>query len=203
MISTLFLTVGLAAAQNTGGVKGKIRTADGDGISGALVTARQDGDDIKSTKADNKGNFVLEGLKPGKYNFVFSRTGFSSGLKADFEVEAGKIKDLGDNLYLRVDRGTQVIINGSVFNQDGFAIYGAKIKIERVSGDGKTKKIGSGYTSRSGEFTFRFPESTTKFRITASAKGVEESKEVEVEGAAIYRLAITLNLKKEENENNR
>ncbi len=139
----------------------------------------------------------MEGVKSGKYNVVFSKSGFSSGLMYNIEITDQKVRDLGDRLILTVDQGTQVILNGSVYNQAGFAIYGAKIKVERVLSDGSTKKVETGYTSRSGEFTFRFPDENAKFRITASAKGVEASKEVEVEGAAIYRLALNLEMKKD------
>ena len=196
LIALIAFSAGFSSAQESGGAKGKIRASNGDGIAEALVTARQDGDDIKSVKTDAKGDFVLNGLRPGKYNFVFSHSGYSSGLLAGVEIESGKIRELGGRLILPVDRGTQVIINGSVYNQAGFAIYGAKVRIERILSDGSVKKVDKGYTSRNGEFTFRFPDSTAKFRITASAKGASESKDVEVEGAAIYRLAITLNLEK-------
>lgn len=191
----LFLAIpfGTALAQ-TGGLKGKIRTAGGDSISGATITVRQGGDDLKSIKSDSKGKFLLEGLKPGKYNVVFSKNGFSSGLMYDVEVVAKSVRDLGDRLILIVDQGTQVIINGSAYNQEGFALYGAKVTIHRVLSDGSTKKAGSGYTSRSGEFTFRFAEGLATFRVTVSAKGNETSKDIEVEEAAIYRLALTLDL---------
>lgn len=197
LISFFALFASFAFAQ-TGGIKGKVRSTNGNGISGATVTVRQNGDDIKEVKSDNKGNFLLEGLKPGKYNLVFSRSGYSSGLMSNVEIVEKKIRDLGDRLILNPDQGEFVILNGSVYNQGGFAIYGAKIKIERILSDGSTKKLETGYTSRSGEFTFRFPDETAKFRVTASAKGVESSKEIEVEGAAIYRVALTLELKKED-----
>ena len=67
-------------AQNSGGAKGKVRTSRGDGISGATVTARQEGDDVKSAKTDAKGNFQLNGLKPGLYNFVFEKNGYATGV---------------------------------------------------------------------------------------------------------------------------
>ena len=194
MLTTL--TAGWASAQ-TGGFKGKVRASNGDAISGATITARLDGDDLKSVKTDRKGKFVLDGLKPGIYNLVFSKAGFSSGLLFKVEVKQNDVRDLGDRLILTVDQGTLVIINGSVYNELGVSIYGAKVKIERVLSDGSTKKVDSSYTSRSGEFTFRFPDSSDKFRITVSAKGAEETKEVLTEGAAIYRVAFTLNVKED------
>jgi hypothetical protein len=56
--------------------------------------------------------------------------------------------------------------------------------------------LGSSLSSYSGEFTFKFSEGAAKYRVTASAKGASASKEIEVDSAAIYRLAINLNLNK-------
>ena len=184
-----------AAAQETG-LKGKVRDTKGNGIGIANVIARQDGKDVKSTTTDGKGNFELVGLKSGVYNLVIDKTGFSAGLLYNVEVKDNKVRDLGDRLVLTVDQGTQVIIKGSVFDPNGRSVGGAKIEIEKVLSDGSTKKVGSGNASYSGEFTFRFPEGANKYRVTASASGAKESKEIEVDSAAIYRLAITLNLDK-------
>ncbi|MDQ3323565.1 MAG: carboxypeptidase-like regulatory domain-containing protein [Acidobacteriota bacterium] len=192
----VFSTVA-ALAQETGGVKGKIRTTRGKGIDGATITARQKGEDVKSAKADGDGKFVLIGLAPGVYNIVFDRSGYSAGVKYDVEIKKNATRDLGDRLVLTADQGTQTIIKGSVFNQSDRSIGGAKVEIERISGDGSTRRVGSSYTNVSGEFTFRFPEGAAKYRVTASAKDSKASKEVEVTSAAIYRLAITL---KAENE---
>ena len=191
VILTLTFSVVFAAAQETG-LKGKVRSEKGDGIKGASVTARQDGKDIKSASTDGKGNFELIGLKSGIYNLVIDKSGYGAGLLSDVEVKENIVRDLGNRLILNVDQGTQVIIKGSVFGPSGRSIGGAKVEVERISSDGSTKKVGSGYASYSGEFTFRFPEGAAKFRITASAKNVKESKEIEVDSAAIYRLAITL-----------
>ena len=194
-----FLSVA-AFAQEMGGAKGKVRNAKGDGISGATITARLDGKDIKTVKTDAKGNFEMTGLKTGVYNFVIEKSGYGAGVKYNVEIKKKGTVNLGDNLVLMVDQGTLVLINGSVYNQDGRSITGAKIEIERISSDGSTKKVGNGYTNVSGEFTFRQPEGTAKIRVTASLKGVSNSKEIEVDSAGIYRLAITLNLPKEEDK---
>ncbi|MDQ2746087.1 MAG: carboxypeptidase-like regulatory domain-containing protein [Acidobacteriota bacterium] len=186
-----FSTV-LAAAQETGGLKGKVRTIKGDGIAAANVTVRQNGEDLKSVTADGNGNFVLENLKSGIYNLVFNKSGYSSGVLYNVEVKKKKTNDLGDRLILSVDQGTLVVIRGSVFAADGRSVAGAEIKIEKILSDGSTKKAGSSVSNYSGEFAFKFAEGAANYRITASAKGMSASKEVEVESAAIYRLAITL-----------
>jgi len=202
VILLLAVSVSVALAQETGGVKGKVRTTKGEGIAGVSVTARQNSEDVKSATSDNKGNFELEGLKAGLYNIVFSKNGYSSGLMYNVEVKQKKTNNLGDRLVLTIDQGTQVIIKGTVFDQDGRSVAGAKVEIEKILSDGSTKKIGSGFTSYGGaptargEFTFKFSEGAAKFRVTASAGGASASKEVEVSNAAIYRLAITLSLDK-------
>lgn len=197
-----------AAAQETGGLKGKVRTAKGEGIAAAMVTARLKGEDVKSTTADAKGNFILEGLKAGNYNIVFNKNGYSSGVLYNVEVKKKKTSDLGERLVLSVDQGTQVIIKGSVFAADGRSVGGVKVDIEKVLSDGSTKKIGSVLTSYGndpgvrggdgnarGDFTFKFSEGAAKYRVTASMKDSTASKEIEVDSAAIYRLAITLDTK--------
>jgi hypothetical protein len=188
----LFVFASAAVAQETGGARGAVRTNKGGAIAGATVTARLKGEDVKFVKTDSRGAFVLDGLKAGIYNFVFEKNGYSTSVKYNVEIKSGAISDFGEKLVLNIDPGTQVIVKGSVFDKNGFGIYGAKIEIQRINDDGSTKKIGSGYTSESGEFTFRFAEAAAKFRITASAKGVKGAKDIEVDSAAIYRLAITL-----------
>jgi len=187
-----------AMGQETGGVKGKVRNAKGNGIEGATITARLKGQDVKSVKSDGKGNFEMTGLEPGVYNFVFEKSGYGAGVKYNVEVKRKSIISLGDNLALMQDQGTLVLINGSVYNQDGRSITGAKVEIERVNSDGSTKKAFTLYTSVSGEFTVRQPEGTAKFRVTATFKGASGSKEISVDSAGVYRLAITLNLPKDE-----
>ncbi len=186
------LSCGIAAGQTSGGLKGKVRDPKGNGLAGAKITVRRESKDLKSAVADSKGNFELSGIEAGNYNLVIEKSGFSAGVLYNVEIKGNKVRDLGDRLVLTVDQGTLVIIKGSVFDTDGRSIGGAKIEIEKVSSDGSTKKVGADNASYSGEFTFRFPEGASKYRVTASAKGISESKEIEVDGAAIYRLAITL-----------
>ncbi len=205
VLLVLFLAVSasILLAQETGGVKGKVRTTRGDGIEGVSITARHNGEDVKSTTSDIKGNFEMTGLKTGVYNLVFTKSGYGSGLMSNVGIQNKKTNNLGDRLILTIDQGTQVIIKGTVFDQDGRSVAGAKVEVEKILSDGSTKSFGTGSTSYGGEpnargeFTFKFSEGVAKFRITASVKGASASKEIEVSSAAIYRLSITLNLNKE------
>lgn len=185
-----------AFAQATG-VKGKIRSQNGNGIPNATVTARQDGKDIKTVRANAKGDFEMPGLKPGVYNVVFDADGFQLGLLQGVEVKTG-MRDLGGNLVLRPDQGNQVLVNGSVFYKEGVSLGGAKVEIARVNADGSTKKLTSLYTDIRGEFAFRQEQGTQKLRFTIKYKGAEAVKELDVDTAAIYRFAVTLDVSRTE-----
>ena len=196
LLSVVFIISVVSVFAQSGGIKGKVRNPKGNGVANATITARQDGKDLKSAKSDSKGNFVLDGLKDGKYNFVFEAGGYGTGLLTNVEISKGKVRDLKERLILTTDQGTLVLIRGSVFNQDGRSVTAAKVVLERLNADGSTKKLETIYTNVSGEFTFRQPEGAAKFRITASFDEAKESKDLEVDQAAIYRLALTLSIKK-------
>lgn len=186
-------------AQETGGIKGKVRTASGNGIANATVSARQNGADVKTVTADSKGEFVLNGLAPGKYNVLFDAKGYASGVLYNVEVKKRNVRDLGDRLILSIDRGSLVIVQGSVFYKEGTSVTGAKVDCEEILSDGSTKKLGTTTTSSDGEFTFKMRPGVSNLRLRATMKGVTGSKDVVIdEGAAVYRLSILLDLSRTE-----
>lgn len=197
LIIFLLLFSSIFVAAQTGSVIGKVRNTKGKSLEGVIVDARQDGKSMKTTETDSKGKFQISGLEPGRYTLVFDKAGFSTGALTNVEVRAKKKNNLGSRLILKVDQGTLVIVEASVFNQNGFSLQGAKVVIEEVSSDGTTKKVGSGYSSRDGDVVFRFPEKPTTYRVTASVKDISATKDVEVNEAAMYRTAITLDLTKD------
>ncbi|MEP6945291.1 MAG: carboxypeptidase-like regulatory domain-containing protein [Acidobacteriota bacterium] len=183
----------VAAFGQSGGLKGRVRNTSGRGISQATVTVRQNGADVKSSTANDKGDFVLNGLDNGTYNLVFEARGYSSGVLYNVEVRKNKIGDLGERLILAPDQGSLVIIKGSIFFKEGTSVVGAKIDLERVDTDGSVRKVASTMTNLSGEFTFKQPEGAAKMRVTVRYNSAVSSKEIEVSEPAIYRMAITLN----------
>lgn len=174
-----------------GGVKGKVRGPNGSGVPNAEVVVRKDGKDIKTAKADAKGEFQISGLSPGQYNVSFDADGYALGILYDVKVES-KIKDLGSKLILSRDRGTMVLVQGSVFFKEGTSVTGAQIKLEQVNADGSTKSLGTSFSNSSGEFSFRRPVGAAKLRVTAKLKSATMTKDVEVDDAAIYRVALML-----------
>jgi hypothetical protein len=181
-----------AHAQSTGAAKGKIRDLRGEPIAGVSVTARRDSKDIRTVVSGKKGEFTIAGVEAGVYNFVFDAKGYASAVRYNIEVRSNKTADLGDGLILHVDRGTLVIIQGSVFFKDGTSVTGAKVEPEKVNADGTTRSFPAVYTNIYGEFNFRQPEGSAKYRFTVKYKDKTASKEIDVDSAAIYRLAVHL-----------
>ncbi len=78
------------------------------------------------------------------------------------------------------------------------SVTGAKVEVATVNPDGTLKKLSTGWTSISGEFTFSQPEGPAKMRITATFKGSTASRDIDVDSAAIYRLALSLDINRQE-----
>ncbi len=188
----LLIMAAASFAQQTGGVKGTVRTPDGEKLDNVSVTARLDGKDLKSTKTDEKGRFRIDGLKPATYNLVFEKEGYALGIMYNVLIRAKKVNNVKNRAVLTVDQGTLIIIAGSVFDQFGRSVYGAKVEIEAKNKDGGYETVGESYTSQSGEFIFRFRPGITEYKITAKVKDVEASETISVDSPSIYRTAITL-----------
>ena len=68
-----------------------------------------------------------------------------------------------------------------------------RIELARILDGDSTQKLDSRITGETGEFVFRLPPDTAKYRVTLKAAGAETvSKDVEVDSAAVYRIALTL-----------
>jgi protocatechuate 3,4-dioxygenase beta subunit len=111
----------------------------------------------------------------------------------DIEVKAGKTRALGDRLVLTIDDGSIAFLSGSVFNATGRSVANAKVELFRILDDGSTKKIDGRITTETGSFKFRLSPDPGKYRVTVKTEGAEPvSKDVEIDGAAVYRVALSL-----------
>jgi hypothetical protein len=191
----LMQTSGLAqkSASTTGGIKGKVRAESGGGVAGVLVIARQGEREVTRVDSNSKGEFVLTGLAPGVYGLTFRKPGLSVGTLESIEVRAGKPRELPDRLILKIDEGTLAFLRGSVFNTDGRSVPGARVELARLQSDGTAKKLDSRISNETGSFVFRLTPEAAKYRVTVKAEGAGPvSKDVEVDGAAVYRVALSL-----------
>lgn len=70
------------------------------------------------------------------------------------------------------------VIAGTVFREPGFAVAGAEVELIDVRGDGKKPKSRKTVTDGRGEFAFSVPPEEQKYKVKASAKGLQpEEKE--------------------------
>lgn len=198
IISAIFLMsllgIGVAAQKNktTGSIKGKVKTESGS-AEGIRVTARQGEREVASAATNRKGQFEIAGLAAGRYSIMFRKTGLSVAEVKDFEVVAGKSRSLKSDLVLPIDEGSLIFVKGSVFSEEGRSIRGAQVELARIDPDGRVKKIDGRISTDSGSFSFRLPVETARYRVTAKMDGMATvSKDVTVEGAAVYRVALSL-----------
>ncbi len=198
MIVIIF-SLALAVFAQSGGVKGKVKNENEKGLSGVEVVTKMDGKTVKTTSTDSKGEFFVSGLADGSYVLAFDKDGYSAG-SFRVEIKKGKVRDLSDkNFILTVDRGTMVNIQGTVFDQDGFSLPGAKVEIARLTGGNVWEKIKAIYSSQDGEFLFRFPSGQpTNYRVTVTYKDIEpQVKEKNTDFAGIYRLSFIMPVKRQ------
>lgn len=193
MLSGILLAANaFAQDKTTGGVKGKVRVETGT-PAGVSVLVRQGEVEVARGLTARNGEFELRGLKPGRYGITLKKAGLSVGTIDNVEVKAGKPRSLGDRLILTIDEGSIAFIRGSVFNQDGRSMPNVKIELARVEADGTAKKLDGRVTNETGSFVFRLAPDNGKYRITAKPGGGEPvSKEVDVDGAAVYRIALSV-----------
>lgn len=196
-IAIFLWTILIAAAafaqdNSTGGLKGKVRVESGN-ASGVSVTVRQGEREVATVETDSKGAFRITGLAPGKYDLIFRKNGLSTGKLSDVEVRAGKQRELSDKLVLTVDEGSLAFLRGSLFDPVGRSVQGARIELARVERDGTVKKIDGRLTNESGQFVFRLTPDAATYRVTAKIDGADPvTKDVEIDGAAVYRIALSL-----------
>jgi len=182
----------LAQTRGTGGIKGKVKVETGT-AAGVSVVVRRGEQEVTRVATDKGGSFVVSGLQPGMYGLTFRKPGLSVGTVENVEVKSGKTRSLGDRLVLSVDEGSIAFIRGSVFSPSGRSVPGARVELARILEDGSTKKIDGRVTTETGSFVFRLTPEPGKYRVTVKISGAETgSSDIEIDGAAVYRLAISL-----------
>ncbi|MDQ3820606.1 MAG: carboxypeptidase-like regulatory domain-containing protein [Acidobacteriota bacterium] len=191
----LILSAGMAAAQGagTGGIKGKVRVKDQGPTPDVTVTVRQSAREVAHAVTDSKGEFSVTGLAPGVYGITLRKTGLSVGTLEDIKVKAGKTTALPDRLILTVNEASIARLWSSVFNDGGYSVPGVRIELARVQSDGTARKIDGRLTNETGQAVFRLSPDKATYRLTVKADGAEpQSKDVEIDGAMVYRVAFTI-----------
>lgn len=193
-IMAFALTVS-AQDRSTGGIKGKVRVETGS-PGGVSILVSQGEREVAHAETDRGGDFTVQKLPPGIYGLTFRKPGLSVNTIDKLEVQAGKTRSL-NALYLSVDEGSITFIKGSVFDENGRSLPNARVELSRILEDGSLKKIDGRVTNDTGSFAFRLTPDRAKYRVTAKAEHRQSgSRDVEVESAVVYRVAISLVLVK-------
>ena len=149
--------------------------------------------EVTRSSTNKDGDFVVSKLTPGTYGLTFRKSGLSVGTIEDVEVKAGKTRSLGDHLVLTIDEGSIAFLSGSVFTAEGRSVPNAKVELSRILEDGTTKKIDGRITTETGSFKFRLSPDVAKYRVSVNVEGAEPvMKDVAIDGAAVYRVALNL-----------
>jgi hypothetical protein len=184
-------TSALAQDRSSGGIKGKVTVETGT-PAGVSVIVRQGEREVARGVTDKSGEFVVSRVPPGRYAVTFRKPGLSVGTIEDIEIKAGKTRSL-EHIRLGIDEGSIAFIRGSVFNQNDRSVPNVRIELAKIEDDGSTRKIDGRVTNEIGSFVFRLTPDAAKYRITARPSGGDPvSKDVEIDGAAIYRVALSI-----------
>jgi hypothetical protein len=193
-VATFLLLVAFACPgqdKSTGAIRGKVRVEKGS-AAGAAVILRQGDTEVTRTTTDKKGDFIIARIVPGIYGLTVRKPGLAVGSVENLEVKAGKTRSLADHLYLSVDEGSIAFIRGSVFSEGGRSVPGVRVELARIIDEQSTEKLDARVTGETGEFVFRLPPDTAKYRLTMKASRAQvDSREVTVDGPAVYRVALT------------
>ncbi len=194
-LAAILLAVSASFAQDrgTGGLKGRVRLANKEAAEGVAVTVRRGEREVAHAVTDAKGAFVITNLEPGVYGVTFRKTGLSVGALEGIEIKAGKTKSLPGGLFLTPNEASIARLAGSVFTEEGRSFPGVPVELARVGPDGTAKKIDGRLTSESGQFTFRVSPDKATYRVTIKPQGsAPQTKDVEIDGALIYRVAFSV-----------
>jgi Carboxypeptidase regulatory-like domain len=83
------------------------------------------------------------------------------------------------------EKKLSAVIAGTVFRDPGFAVGGAEVELIEVRADGKKPKVRKAVTDGRGEFAFVVPPEEKKYKVKATARGLqpEEKETVSTPGA--------------------
>jgi len=183
--------VAVGQDKSLGSIKGKVRVETGT-AAGVTVVVRRGQTEVTRVTTEKNGDFIVSRLTPGVYGLTFRKPGLSIGTLEDIEVKAGKTRSLGDRLILTIDEGSIAFLSGSVFTASGRSVPNARVELFRILEDGSTKKIDGRVTTETGSFKFRLSPEPGKYRVSVKTDGPDVSKDVEIDGAAVYRVALSL-----------
>ena len=117
-----------ASGQQAGSVRGSVTDKEfGIPIAGATVAIVETG---QKTTTTDQGNFVLEGVPPGKYTLVVSRDGYIRQVRSDLLVNAGKLTDVDVALPGEFTEMEEFVVQDVLTSGDGSEASLLKLRFE-------------------------------------------------------------------------
>lgn len=114
VILLLLFSIGPAAAQETGGLTGRVAAEDGTALPGANIVVTGDAiDGLRGTTSDGEGAFRIEGLPPGAYEVTASFLGYESATTAGVGIRGGETTTLDIGLAATTLIGQEVVVTAS------------------------------------------------------------------------------------------
>lgn len=104
LLVLLFCAGVVLGQQSAGSLKGQVSDEFGGVIVGATVAAVNANGMAKTVTTNGEGNFVVNGLAPGKYTLKITAIGFASYENADVEASAGRTQQLDVTLKVTIEQ---------------------------------------------------------------------------------------------------
>jgi len=118
-IACLHVAVSLSAQNPNGALRGEVEDTSGARIAGAHIAAQSFGSSLtRQVDADERGEFRLEGLLPGRYHVVVRAKGFADAA-SDVEIAVSLVRDIAVTLKPQNARETMNVegISSSITTQ--------------------------------------------------------------------------------------
>jgi hypothetical protein len=94
VVSLIFLAAAGLAQNPNGSLRGEVQDATGARVPGAQVIVESSGSSLsREVKADERGEFRIEGLLPGRYRMTVTAQGFAEAA-ADVDVVVSSVRDV-------------------------------------------------------------------------------------------------------------
>jgi hypothetical protein len=106
LLTFLVLVPPVAVARNSGRITGKVMSASGDGLLGAVITIFKEnpqGGTISFTRSDKNGVYSLANLTPGTYYLQVNREGYQPLTSSNVKIEAGRLTTMNVVLQEFID----------------------------------------------------------------------------------------------------
>ena len=117
-----------AAGEQAGSIRGSVTDKEfGIPLAGATVTIVETGQKASTT---DQGNFVIEGVPPGKYTLVVSRDGYLRQVRSEVLVTAGKLTDADVALPGEFTEMEEFVVQDVLTSGDGSEASLLKLRFE-------------------------------------------------------------------------